>query len=92
MEKLIRVRILKFVNKFNIISDTQYGFRKNVSTSDALSDVIETVNLKLEHLNNCANVSIDLCKAFNTLDQDIIIINLSIYGIRGIALKLLESY
>ena len=62
LEKLIKVRILKFLNKFNIISDTQYGFRKNVSTSDALSDVIETVNLNLEHLNNCAIVSIDLCK------------------------------
>ena len=66
----------------------QYGFRKNVSTSDALSDVIETVNL-----NNCAIVSIDLCKAFDTLDHDILIKKLSRHiGIRGIALKLLESY
>ena len=31
LEKLIKVRILKFLNKFNIISDTQYGFRKNVN-------------------------------------------------------------
>ena len=83
---------MKFLNKFNIISDTQYGFRKNVSTSDALSDVIETVNLNLEHLNNCAIVSIDLCKAFDTLDHDILIKKLSIYGIKGVALKLLESY
>ena len=90
LEKLIKVRILKFLNKFNIISDTQYGFRKNVSTSDALSDVIETVNLNLEHLNNCPIVSIDLCKAFDTLDHDILIKKLSIYGI--IALKLLEIY
>ena len=83
---------MTFLNKFNIINDTQYGFRKNVSTSDALSDVIETVNLNLEHLNNCAIVSIDLCKAFDTLDHDIVIKKRSIYGIRGIALKLLESY
>ena len=49
LEKLIKVRIFKFVNKFNIISDSQYWFR-NVSTSD----VIETVNLNLKHINNCA--------------------------------------
>ena len=92
LEKLIKVRILKILNKFNIISDMQYGFRKNVSTSDAFSDVIETVNLNLEHLNNCAIASIELCKDFDTLDNDILIKKLSIYGIRGIAHKLLESY
>ena len=42
----------------------------------------------MEHLNNCAIVSIDQCKAFDTLDYE----KLSIYGIRGLALKLLESY
>ena len=73
LEKLINVRILKFLNKFKIISDSQYRFRENVSTSDALSDVIETVNLNMEHLNNCAIVSIDPCKAFDTLDHDILI-------------------
>ena len=34
------------------------GFEIHVSTSDALSDIIETVNLNVEHLNNCVIVSI----------------------------------
>ena len=44
-----------------------------VSTSDVLSDVFETVNLNLEHLKNCDIISIYLCKAFDTLDHDILI-------------------
>ena len=76
---------MTFLNKFNIISDTQYGLQINVSTSDAISDVIETVNLNLENLNECAIVTIDL--AFDTLVHDILIKKLSIYSIR--ALKIL---
>ena len=82
---------MTFLNKYNI-SDSQYGIGNNVSTSDAFSDIIETVNLNLEHLNKFAIVSIDIGEAFDTLDHDILIIKLSIYGIRGIALKLLENY
>ena len=39
-EKLIKSRISNVLNKFNILNDNQYGFRKNLSTSDALSDVL----------------------------------------------------
>ena len=91
-EKLIKNRISNFLNKFNILNDNQYGFRKNLSTADALSDVLKSVNTNLENLENCAIVSIDLCKAFDTLDHDILINKLYIYGIRGIALKLIKSY
>ena len=91
-EKLIKSRISNFLNKFNILNDNQYGFRKNLSTADALSDVLESVNTNLENLENCAIVSIDLRKAFDTLDHDILINKLYIYGIRGIALKLIKSY
>ena len=63
-----------------------------------MSDLLESVNTNLENLENCAIVSIDLRKAFDTLDHDILInkldffIKLYIYGIRGIALTLIKSY
>ena len=91
-EKLIKSSISNLLNIFNILNDNQYGFRKNLSTSDALSDVLESVNTNLENLENCAFVSIDLRKAFDTLDHAILINKLYIYGIRGIALNLIKSY
>ena len=52
----IYIWISNFLNKFNILNDNQYGFRKNLSTADALSDVLESVNTNLENLENCAIV------------------------------------
>ena len=60
LEQLIKNRLLQFLDKFNIISKCQYGFRNTISTADALVDVIETVCQQLENLNKCAILSIDL--------------------------------
>ena len=87
-EKLIKNRLLEFLNKFNILSNCQYGFRKHTSTAD----VIESVSEYLEHLNKCAILSIDLRKAFDTLDHDILLKKLYIYGIRGTSFDLFKSY
>ena len=92
LEQLIKNRLLKLLDKFNIISKYQYGFRNKISTADALVDVIETVCQKLENLNKCAILSIDLRKAFDTLNHDILLKKLYVYGIRGISLDLLKSY
>ena len=43
-EKIIKFRLVYFLNKYSIIDKSQYGFRKNMSTGDALADVIETIN------------------------------------------------
>ena len=76
MEKIIKNQLLSFINKYNIISNCQDGFREYVSTSDALANVVETVvslvNSNLQKLNNCAILSIDLCKAFDTFNSSIL--------------------
>ena len=43
LEKLFSNRLLSFCNKFNIINDEQFGFRKNISTLNS----IETLQKKL---------------------------------------------
>ena len=49
-EKIIKFRLVDFLNKYSIIDKLQYGFRKNMSTGDALADLIETINDNLENL------------------------------------------
>lgn len=35
-EKVLNFTLVKFLNKCNIISDNQYGFRQGLSTNDAI--------------------------------------------------------
>ena len=74
-EKIIKFLLVDFLNKYSIIDKSQYGFRKNMSTGDALADVIETINDNLENLKKCSVVSIDLKKAFDTIDHNILLRN-----------------
>ena len=91
-EKLFKKRLLCFINKYNILNDNQFGFRQNYSTEDALHHLSETVCAELENTNNCAVLSIDLKKAFDTLDHNILINKLDNIGIRGLPKVLLSSY
>ena len=43
LEKLFDVRLQKFIDKNHILSDSQYGFRANCSTSFALMELIEEI-------------------------------------------------
>ena len=52
LKKIIKFRLVDFLNKYSIIDKTQYGFRTNMYTGDALEcpvDVIETINDNLEN-------------------------------------------
>ena len=59
--------------------------------ADILTDTIEGVTDGIKDLDNVALVSIDLQKAFDTLNHDILIKKLHFYGFRGTALSLLIS-
>ena len=92
LEKLVHNRLYDFCNKFNLITPSQYGFRKNFSTEHA---VIEFQNKIIECLKNktyAVGIFMDLSKAFDSISHEILIKKLYNYGIRGICLKWFESY
>ena len=47
LEKVVYNRLLKFLNKFNMFSDNQYGFRKHHSTAYALTHLYDKFHLLL---------------------------------------------
>ena len=92
LEKIICVRLKQFLKKHNILYKYQFGFSENHSTSHALIDVVEYIYKSLDDNKFVFGVYIDLKKAFDTVDHDILLAKLEHYGIRGNALKWFKSY
>ena len=43
LEKLFNERLDKFIDKFQLLNNCQYGFRSQMSTSHALLDLVEEI-------------------------------------------------
>lgn len=91
-EKTLCNRLVNYLNKFNILSSHQFGFRKRCSTSDGILDFVEKIYSCLEKGNHALGIFIDLKKAFDTISHKILLGKMQKYGIRGVALSLFDSY
>ena len=92
MEKLIYNKLEEFLIRYNILFKSQYGFRKGCNTTHATLDFLKTVEQSLENGNLAMGIFIDLSKAFDTLDHEVLTSKLEHYGIRGKFLEWIISY
>ena len=92
LEKLMYSRFYNFLNVYNCISELQFGFRSKHSTSHTLVSITEKIREALDTGHFACGVFIDLQKAFDTVDHDILISKLEHYGARGIAKNWFSSY
>ena len=92
LEKLMYKRLYTFLNNNNIIYDLQFGFRQQYSISHALINITENIRKALEDGNMGCRVFVDLQKAFDTVDHQILLAKLNHYGIRGVSNDWFKSY
>ena len=92
LEKIMYRRTYSFLESSNQIYKSQYGFRTAHSCENAICELVsEIIKGKQDGMHTLA-VFLDLSKAFDSLEHDVLLKKLYKYGIRGVAYKWFESY
>ena len=92
LEKLIYKRTYCFLSRFKILYTNQFGFRRNHSTFHTLASMCQKITDALDKGEHVCGVFVDLQKAFDTVDHEILLAKLQHYGIRDKAFSLFKSY
>lgn len=91
-EKLLSSRLRCFLESTALLYKKQYGFRQGSSTEMAALELLDDVASAVDQKGVAAVIFLDLSKAFDTINHDMLLKKLYTYGIRGIANDLLRSY
>ena len=92
MEKMIHKKLYNFLEEHNILYHNQHGFRKNNSTIHALMQITERIKTSIDSGKFGCGIFIDLRKAFDTVNHNILLTKLEHYRIRDSMLKWFQSY
>ena len=88
------MRTYSYLIRFKLLDDNQFGFRKNSSSTLAISKIYEEVLNNIDQGLYTCFIFLDLSKAFDTTaDHNVLLQKLEKnYGIKGSALELIGSY
>ena len=75
------MQIYDHLSANNLLSEAQFGFRKHHSTSTCILKLLNDVYLNIDRGMMTGVVFLDLKKAFDTVDHEILLAKLRRYGL-----------
>ena len=91
-EKVLENRIRHFIQKYDILSHSQYGFTRNSSIELAITKFYDILLTNMNNKKVTCSIFLDLKKAFDSVGHNILLKKLEHYGFRDPIWNLLKSY
>ena len=92
LESFVNEQVTSFLSLNAILCPYQSGFRAGHSTTTAATVVVNDLATAIDNKLSCAALFIDLSKAFDTVNHDILLAKLASLGFDNISLKWFNSY
>ena len=92
LERVAYEQIADHLEKYNMLTSCQFGFRKRYNTELAVTLFTDNIRREMDHGKLTGAVFIDLQKAFDTVEHSIILKKLPYYGISSAELIWVKSY
>ena len=91
-EKSMHIRLVNFLRKNKLLFYHQFCFRSGYSVNHALTSLTELIRKALDEEKFACGVFIDLQKAFDTVDHNILLSKLYPYGVKRTPYQWFKSY
>ena len=91
-EKIISTQLADYLETNNLLSRNQFGYRRHRSTEDAIVKLVEDSKSALNQRRHIAVVFLDLSKAFDTVQHDILLHYLGKLKISPCSVSLISNY
>ena len=92
LEKLMYKRVYNYVVENKLLFPKQFGFQINNSTEHAILELVRNITKSFEKNEYVLGVFIDPKKAFDTVNYEILLHKLKLYGINSTCLVWFKSY
>lgn len=91
-EAILYNQLSKYLEIRNVLDPLQYGFRQGRGCNEAVAMMINTISKVLETGSSTLVISLDISKAFDSVDHRILMRKLNFLGIRGLSYDVLYSF
>ena len=92
LSNISKIHLVNFLKKNKLLFCHQFGFQNGYSVNHALTTLTELIRKALDEDKFACGVFIDLQKAFDTVDHNILLLKLYHYGVKGTPHQWFKSY